>query len=97
MIFKQIYLTNRCVLSRGSIGNEKVLHTSQNFKETPFWCVCVCMSYLCVGGTVGIFYSPTNGVCYFMNYDYKVGGARGVMVIVAGNGHSDVSSNPGRD
>ena len=25
------------------------------------------------------------------------GGARGVMVIVAGNGHSDTSSNPGRD
>ena len=26
-----------------------------------------------------------------------VGGARGVMVIVAGNGHGDTSSNPGRD
>ena len=25
------------------------------------------------------------------------GGARGVMVIVAGNGHGDTSSNPGRD
>ena len=25
------------------------------------------------------------------------GGARGVMVIVIGNGHSDKSSNPGRD
>ena len=25
------------------------------------------------------------------------GGARGVMVIVVGNGHSDTSSNPGRD
>ena len=25
------------------------------------------------------------------------GGARGVMVIVVGNGHSDPSSNPGRD
>ena len=31
---------------------------------------------------------------------YKVrieGGARGVMVIVVGNGHGDTSSNPGRD
>ena len=27
----------------------------------------------------------------------KVGGARGVMVIVVGNGHSNSSSNPGRD
>ena len=25
------------------------------------------------------------------------GGARGVMVIVGGNGHGDTSSNPGRD
>ena len=25
------------------------------------------------------------------------GGARGVMVIVVGNGHGDASSNPGRD
>ena len=25
------------------------------------------------------------------------GGARGVMVIVVGNGHGDMSSNPGRD
>ena len=25
------------------------------------------------------------------------GGARGVMVIVVGNGHDDPSSNPGRD
>ena len=25
------------------------------------------------------------------------GGARGVMVIVVGNGHSDTSSNPGLD
>ena len=27
----------------------------------------------------------------------KDGGARDVMVIVAGNGHNDTSSNPGRD
>ena len=26
-----------------------------------------------------------------------IGGARGVMVIVVGNGHDDTSSNPGRD
>ena len=25
------------------------------------------------------------------------GGARGVMVIIIGNGHGDTSSNPGRD
>ena len=27
----------------------------------------------------------------------KQGGARGIMVIVVGNGHGDTSSNPGRD
>ena len=27
----------------------------------------------------------------------KFGGARGVVVIVVGNGHGDMSSNPGRD
>ena len=27
---------------------------------------------------------------------YHVGGVRGVMVIVIGNGHGDTSSNPGR-
>ena len=26
-----------------------------------------------------------------------MGGARGVMVIIVGNGHGDTSSNPGRD
>ena len=29
--------------------------------------------------------------------DFLVGGARGVMVIVVGNGHGDTSSNPGQD
>ena len=28
---------------------------------------------------------------------FTFGGARGVMVIVVGNGHGDTSSNPGRD
>ena len=30
-------------------------------------------------------------------YPYICGGARGVMVIVVGNGHGEASSNPGRD
>ena len=28
---------------------------------------------------------------------FQFGGARGVMVIIVGNGHGDTSSNPGRD
>ena len=27
----------------------------------------------------------------------KLGGARGIIVIVVGSGHGDTSSNPGRD
>ena len=33
--------------------------------------------------------------CY--NHSNILGGARGVMVIVVGNGHDNMSSNPGRD
>ena len=35
--------------------------------------------------------------CRVMEDDYVFGGARGVMVIVAGCGHGDTSSNPGPD
>ena len=31
------------------------------------------------------------------NIQLSFGGAHGVMVIIAGNGHGDMSSNPGRD
>ena len=40
------------------------------------------------------------GVSDFFKIDHSisgVGGARGVVVIVVGNGHGDTSSNPGRD
>ena len=39
--------------------------------------------------TLGIKYEPYNNVVF--------GGVRGVMVIIAENGHVDMSSNPGRD
>ena len=35
--------------------------------------------------------------CICPNPHKYSGSARGVMVIVAGNGHSNTSSNPGRD
>ena len=54
------------------------------------WIVCDTEKYL----------KPFN----FFTYVYKwyisniyLGGARGVMVIVIGNGHSDTGSNPGQD
>ena len=34
---------------------------------------------------------------YLSRWSTYSGGARGVMVIVTGNGHSNTSSNPGRD
>ena len=33
----------------------------------------------------------------YENNSGTIGGARGVMVIVVGNGHGDTSSNDGRD
>ncbi len=52
-----------------------------------------------------MFYSITTPVGYLMPnplyiYIYKlfgIGGVRGVMVIVVGNGHGNTSSNAGRD
>ena len=38
---------------------------------------------------------PSGGVGKYNTENYW--GARGVMVIVVGNGHGDTSSNPGRD
>ena len=34
--------------------------------------------------------------CHYHSYCFTFGGARGVMVIVIGNGHGDTSSNPRR-
>ena len=34
---------------------------------------------------------------HFLEKRATLGGARGVMVTVVGNGHGDTSSNPGRD
>ena len=35
--------------------------------------------------------------CFTAYQPHRLGGARGVMVIVVGHGHGDTSSNPGRD
>ena len=37
------------------------------------------------------------GLVFVGKCDIGNGGARGVMVIVVGNGHDDTSSNPSRD
>ena len=39
---------------------------------------------------------PLRHLKYSTDYN-SVRGARGVMVILVGNGHGDTSSNPGRD
>ena len=41
---------------------------------------------------------PNAGDCGKIVFcSWKLGGARGVMVIIVGNEHSDISSNPGWD
>ena len=55
-----------------------------------------------------VLVSLFNGISTFVGYlipepslqknsNDTIGGARGVIVIVVGNGHGDTSSNPGRD
>ena len=44
-------------------------------------------------GNEGVLHIPQSSL---EPYHKIVGGARGVMVIVAGCGHDDTSSNPGR-
>ena len=50
----------------------------------------------CQGGVISLFNRIS--ICVGL---YEIhpcgGGARGVIVIVVGNGHGDMSSNPGRD
>ena len=41
--------------------------------------------------------SPFVLICLHLICIIFLGGARGVTVIVVGNGHGDTSSNPGRD
>ena len=41
--------------------------------------------------------SDMSALCARARYHLHQGGARGVVVIVVGNGHGDTSSNPGRD
>ena len=44
-----------------------------------------------------ILLKTTTSLLYLVINHTFLGGARGVMVIVVGNGHRDSSSNPGRD
>ena len=52
-----------------------------------YYLICLCL----LGYLFFLLFSQINHKRYFL------GGARDVMVIVVGNGHEDISSNPGRD
>ena len=77
-----------CVLYAGKYGT----YTCMNI--CMYVCVCVCVCAWEVGHLLD---------CYFLfrlvlwHINHYLGGAHGVMVIVIGNGHGDMSSNPGRD
>ena len=54
--------------------------------------------YIRTGGAYMYAYELFLCICISIYKLYnKQGGARGIMVIVVGNGHGDTSSNPGRD
>ena len=52
---------------------------------------------VCKQMTSGSFKNIITNYSFINHIGYICGGARGVMVIVVGNGHGDTSSNPGRD
>ena len=66
-------------------------------------CVCVCVCVRVIGiyekldksSTLLEFWCGIYTIICLLSV--KIGGARGVVVIVVGNGHGDTSSNPGRD
>ena len=76
-------------------------------------CVCVCsrsFKHVSLNKNMSLLFNEVYVYkCAFVNrilysndhniftYLFTLGGARGVMVIVVGNGHGDTSSNPGRD
>ena len=67
-----------------NIINELLVYKSPIYLSIYIYiCVCVCVCvFVCVC------------VCVCV-HKQDLGGARGVMVILAGNGHGDTSSNPG--
>ena len=54
-------------------------------------------NFLLIDGYYLSFISILNSCCHLYNSIDLCGGARGLMVIIAGNEHGDTSSNPGRD
>ena len=46
---------------------------------------------------ITVSYTPAYHTHTYIHTYIHHGGARGVVVIVVGNGHGDTSSNPGRD
>ena len=50
-----------------------------------------------ISPTFGFYVDNKQVTLFSFNRNHVLGGARGVMVIVVGNGHGDTSSNRGRD
>ena len=73
----------------------EVLATQTEFLEPPGYYIMInCTSTFC---TRIVFTCFCSAMALFKLIKPEFGGARGVMVIVVGNGHGDTSSNPGRD
>ena len=68
-------------------GREIYLYIYRSIQSDLFICLCVCLPQ---------FVDICMAFCFSLSIYHNMC-ARGVMVIVAGNGHGDTSSNPGRD
>ena len=73
------------------MNNTKLIrpHILQNFSSMKLYFLSILRRFNLV--------SPQTFVLKIVINNLFLGGARGVMAIVVGNGHGDTSSNPGRD
>ena len=99
---KQFYLTQSGLSGPGIDSSEGVLCIPQNSYITGASQSDSLMSYQEMQSVYSIAPSRLgwsfNAEAILVEHcKYYLGGARGVMVIVVGNGHGDTSSHPGRD
>ena len=86
---QQVHCNRRRLLRRGLEFHVCTINKSAHTKKV--WKHIECTLY------VGVSRSAIASELGHQNTTCEFGGARGVMVIVVGNGHGDTSSNPGRD
>ena len=93
-----LHIPQRSSITEASPSDCLVSYLEYLCQRWWWWWTCIptsrvqrCCCYILQPQPTGLEF-----IFYFLPSHNK-GGARGVMVIVAGNGHGDASSNPGQD